>query len=97
MCAVLRRWLAGHTCATPQQRGWQGIQNGDLIRLAEGEFDLFNTADQNIRYQQNLAKRRIPILELSTNDVHRLEAAAGLIQTADAAMQPGDFRVLEIP
>jgi len=93
----LRRRLAGHTCATPQQRGWRGIQNGDLIRLAEGEFDLFITADQNIRYQQNLASRRIPILELSTNDVHRLEAATTLIQTAVAAMRPGDFRILEIP
>ena len=93
----LRRRLAGHTCATPQQRGWRGIQNGDLIRLAEGEFDLFITADQNIRYQQNLASRRIPILELSTNDVHRLEAATALIQTAVAAMRPGDFRILEIP
>jgi hypothetical protein len=30
-------------------------QNGDLLRLAEGKFDLFITSDQNIRYQQNLA------------------------------------------
>ena len=93
----LRRRLTGHTCTTPQQRGWRGIQNGDLIRLAEGEFDLFITADQNIRYQQNLASRRIPILELSTNDLRRLEAAAALIQTAVTAMRPGDFRILEIP
>ena len=93
----LRRLLNGHTCASPQQRGWRGVQNGELIRLAEGAFDLFITADQNIRYQQNLASRRIPILELSTNDVRRLEAAAALIQTAVAAMRPGDFRILEIP
>jgi len=69
-----------------------------LIRLAEeGNFDLFITADQNIRYQQNLASRRIAILELSTNDVRRLEAAAALIQTAVTELRPGDFRILEIP
>ena len=93
----LRRRLTGHTCTTPQQRGWQGIQNGDLIRLAEGAFDLFITADQNIRYQQNLVSRRLPILELPTNDVRRLEAAAALIQMTVIAMRPGDFRILEIP
>jgi hypothetical protein len=39
------------------------------------EFDLFITADQNIRYQQNLASRQIPVIELSTNKLRRLLAA----------------------
>jgi hypothetical protein len=34
---------------------WGGVRNGDLLRLAEGQFDLFIPSDQNIRYQQNLA------------------------------------------
>ena len=41
----------------------------DLLQRAEDELDLFITSDQNIRYQQNLAGRRIAILELSTNDI----------------------------
>jgi predicted nuclease of predicted toxin-antitoxin system len=92
----LRRLLAGHQCASAQQRGWGGIKNGDLIRLAEAEFDLFITADQNIRYQQNLAGRRLPILQLSTNDLHRIEAAASQIQAAVAAIKPGEFVNLSI-
>jgi hypothetical protein len=63
----MHKLLTGHECSTAQQRGWGGMKNGDLLRLAEGQFDLFITSDQNIRYQQNLAGRRIPILELSTN------------------------------
>ncbi len=55
----MHRLLAGHACTTAQKRGWGGIKNGDLLRLAEAEFDLFITSDQNIRYQQNLAGRRI--------------------------------------
>jgi len=64
----MHRLLTGHDCTTAQKRGWGGISNGDLLQLAETEFDLFVTSDQNIRYQQNLAHRAIAILELSTND-----------------------------
>jgi len=82
---------------TAQQRGWGGIKNGDLRRQAEDEFDLFITSDQNIRYQQNLAGRRIPILGLSGNSIRRIRAAESLIQSAIAAIKPGEFRRLEIP
>jgi hypothetical protein len=93
----MHKLLAGHECTTAQKRGWGGIKNGDLLRLAEGEFDLFVTSDQNIRYQQNLAGRRLPILELSTNDLRRIRAAAPEILAAIVAIQPGEFQHLGIP
>jgi hypothetical protein len=68
----MRKALVGHPCATAQRKGWDAITNGELIRLAEAEFGVSATSDQNIRYQQNLAGRRIAILELSTNDVRRV-------------------------
>jgi predicted nuclease of predicted toxin-antitoxin system len=89
--------LSHHECATAQQRGWGGINNGRLLQLAEVEFELFITSDQNIRYQQNLAGRRIPILELSTNDLRRILAAAAQIQSAVEIIKPGEFRYLAIP
>jgi hypothetical protein len=93
----MRALLAGHSCATASKRGWGGIKNGDLLRLAEAEFDLFITADQNIRYQQNLSGRRIAILELSSNDLRRIQAAATAITAAVASIKPGEFRQLAIP
>lgn len=45
-------------------RGWAGFQNGELIALIDGRFDVFLTADQNLRYQQNLQNRSIAIVEL---------------------------------
>lgn len=93
----MHRLLTGHCCTRVPRRGWSGIKNGPLIHLAEAEFDLFITSDQNLRYQQNLAGRRIAILELSTNDLRRLQAAATLIQSTAGDMHPGDFRKLEIP
>jgi len=93
----MHRLLAGRECMTAQQRVLGGIKNGDLLRLTESEFELFITADQNTRYQQNLAGRSIPIPELSTNKLRRLSAAATSIQSAITAMKPGEFRHLEIP
>ena len=60
----IQKLLGGHECVTVKQRGWMGIKNGDLLGLAEGEFDLFVASDQSLRYQQNLAGCRLPILYL---------------------------------
>lgn len=93
----LARALAGHDCTTAQACGWGGFKNGDLLRLAEGRFDVFVTADKNLRYQQKLAGRELPILELSTNDVRRLRAATSLILSALIDLSSGEYRMIEIP
>ena len=93
----MHKLVVGHECQTVQQRGWRGIKNGELLKLAEAEFQLFITADQGIRYQQNLTGFRIAIVELSSNDLRRIQAAAAQLQSAVADLKPGDFRRLEIP
>src|SRR5258708_5062931 len=93
----MHRILVGHTCTTAQARGWAGIQNGALLRLAEPEFDLFITSDQNLVYQQNLAGRQLPIIQLSTNKIRRIQAAAVLINDAVNTITKGDFVNLQIP
>ncbi|MCI0335461.1 MAG: hypothetical protein L0228_19815 [Planctomycetes bacterium] len=40
---------------TVQEQGWSGKRNGELMRLAEPEFDAFVTMDRSIEYQQNLS------------------------------------------
>lgn len=90
----MHKILRGHSCSTVQSQGWGGIKNGDLLQRAEGKFDLI-TSDQNIRYQQNLTGRRIAILELSTNDISRIEAASSLLE--DWNIKPDEFRQLTIP
>jgi len=68
LAVPMRNILTSHQCITVEDRGWKGIKNGELLAQAEKHFDLFITSDQSIRYQQNLSGRRIPILELSTNE-----------------------------
>ena len=93
----MHKIFVGHECSAASACGWAGIKNGELLRLAEGLFDVFVTADQNIRYQQNLSNRQIAILELSTNDLRRILAASSLLQSTVTAIEPGDFCHLEIP
>lgn len=93
----IRDILVAHECTAVRDRGWGGIKNGKLLQLAEGQFDLFVTADQNIRYQQNLSGRGNPIIELSTNDLRRILAAASLLQSSIETVKPGEFHQLEIP
>ena len=43
--------LEGHFVRTVQFMGWSGVKNGQLLRLAAGQFEVFITADRNLRYQ----------------------------------------------
>jgi hypothetical protein len=63
----IARFVPGHTITRARQRGWDRLSNGDLLAEAErAGFEVFLTADKNIRYQQNLAGRRIAVVVLST-------------------------------
>jgi len=46
--------LAGHSVRTVSEVGWSSVENGELLRRAAGQFDVFVTADQNLQFQQNL-------------------------------------------
>ena len=63
--APLRYALKAHTVVEAVERGWETLANGALLQEAEAAgFEVFITADKNIRYQQNLTRRRIAILVL---------------------------------
>ena len=57
----LRRELGNHEVLTVTER-WSGFKNGDLLALAEVEFDVFLTVDQNLSFQQNLKQFQIGII-----------------------------------
>ena len=42
------------------------------MALIDGAYDVFVTADKNLRYQQNLTRRRISIIEVPFNDSVKL-------------------------
>ncbi len=38
----------GHTIVTVPEQGWASKKNGELLRLAASEFDVFITIDNNL-------------------------------------------------
>ena len=51
----LKRELVGHEVRTVPEAGWAGRKNGELLRLAAGEYDVFITVDRNLVFQQKVA------------------------------------------
>lgn len=87
----LKDELPGHTVSTVPQMGWAGKQNGELLRLAAEEFDVFVTSDQNLQYQQNLSVVRLAVVVLVADD-NRLESLHPLmpgVQEALLDVEPG--------
>ncbi len=61
----LKNYLTDYETATTQEENWSDVSNGELIALAEeNNFDVYLTADTNMKSQQNLSNRRISILVL---------------------------------
>jgi Domain of unknown function (DUF5615) len=44
----LGRDIVGHDVKTARQMGWAAIKNGELLALAEQQFDAFVTVDRNL-------------------------------------------------
>ena len=58
-------FLIGHEVRTVQQESWAGLKNGALLTAAEDAgFAILLTGDQNLQFQQNLAKRRLGVVVL---------------------------------
>jgi hypothetical protein len=56
----IARVLQGHAVVMAKARGWDRLNNGALLQVAEAAaIDLLLTTDQNIRYQQNLTDRKV--------------------------------------
>ncbi|HXJ10943.1 MAG TPA: DUF5615 family PIN-like protein [Candidatus Limnocylindrales bacterium] len=92
---ALKRALAeeGHACRTVQESGWAGKKNGELLSLAETAFDVLVTVDTNLRYQQNLADRKIAIvvLQSSSNRLDHLRQYFPACVQAIEKIKPGEI------
>jgi hypothetical protein len=94
----LRRALAGYEVETAFERGWSMLKNGALLDAAEqGGFTVLVTTDSNLRYQQNLAIRRIAIVVLSTTSWPRIQRVADDVVRAIQQSTVGAYVEVAIP
>jgi hypothetical protein len=92
---IVKKRLPHFAIRTVQEMGWAGIKNGELLKLAEAQFEVFITTDKNLRHQQNLAKRTMAFILLPTDQVPIVAALVPEIEAALKEIQIGDF--IEIP
>ncbi len=95
--APVRGAPTAHAVSTAYEMGWSTLSNGDLLDAAEAQFDAFVTTDQNLRYQQNLAGRRLAILVLPFASWPKLQSHAATIVLAVGGLKPGDYLELALP
>ncbi len=95
----LARALPGHTIITAQARGWDKLNNGALLNAAEeAAVDLLLTTDRRIRYQQNLAARRIALVVLTgTTKWSRVRLHLARVAAVVNAATPGSYTEVDIP
>ena len=86
----LRRAMAEHSVSTAYEMGWAQLSNGELLRAAAAQFDVFITTDQNLRYQQNITTRRLAILILPTTNWPRIRMHQALVADAVNKLAAGD-------
>ena len=91
--ARLARLLTGHSVTTVPRRGWAGIKNGALLRLAEKEYDVFVTVDRKISVQQDLTTFRIAVVLIRTRS-NRLEDIRPLVPELLEVLGRGNARML---
>ena len=89
-----RHFPADVEVLTVQERGWSGIKNSELLRLAAVEFEVFLTMDRGGEYQQNLQSLAIGVLIIRapSNRFEDLQPLISEVHNALNAIHPGQVR-----
>ena len=78
-----------HEVFTPFEMDWNGKLNGELLSLLnDNHFDIFITADKNLKYQQHLHQYQLTILILDAPN-NRLPTLIPYIIQANKFLKTG--------
>ena len=76
-----------------RRAGFGSKKNGELLRIAEGKWDVLLTSDRNIKYQQNMTGRDVSIVILCAK-ANRMKDLLPLMPACTQALlsiQPGQM------
>ncbi len=87
-----------HQVVTVREHGWSGKKNGDLLRLAEAEFDVMVTLDTNMRHQQNLPNYDVAVILITARSNKRsaIEPAMPEVNRLIPDVKPGLLYVVAL-
>lgn len=94
----LKSLLSMYEVYTVNDMGWNGKQNGELLRLmTDNNFDTIITFDKNIEFQQNFSKFTIPVLVFNAPDNTFLTLSGYKVQLLtllNSKLLPGITRII---
>jgi predicted nuclease of predicted toxin-antitoxin system len=88
----LRRSLPGHHIKTTAECGWETLVNGELLCVAQDEFEVLLSTDSNMKYQQRLPDYDIALIVLRAFNT-KLESYLPLVPEVEnilTTIQPGE-------
>jgi predicted nuclease of predicted toxin-antitoxin system len=82
---------------TIPEMGWASRSNGELLSLAEKEFDVFVTSDKNLSFQQSIPSSSIQVvlLKARSNTYEDLLPLVEKLPSVMKAHEPGKFLEIE--
>jgi len=84
--------LIGHEVHTAQERGWSGLENGELLRRAAGSYAAFLTADKNIQKREQIPPDLgLVTIRARSNRIQSLQPLVPEILKALEELEPGRF------
>lgn len=94
----LAKEIVGHEVMTVPQMGWAGIKNGDLLTLAQDQFDAFVTVDRNLFFQQSLPQYTLAliILQAPTNRLRDLQPLVPKLLSVLPTVPKGQVRWVSV-
>jgi hypothetical protein len=94
----LRLAIVDHTVSTAYEQGWSTLKNGELLQAAEDAgFEVLVTTDTNLKYQQNLATRKIAVVVLTSTSWPRISAVSDKVIAAIEMTTVGSYVEVTIP
>ncbi len=94
----LRRGFdAAHDVVTVKYGGWSGKKNGELLRSAAAEFDVFVTLDSNLEYQQDVMALDLAVIVIraASSDLSDIEPMLPELNMLLLSVRPGRSYVVE--
>lgn len=93
----LKREVEADFVQTVPEAGWASKKNGELLRLAEANFDVLLTNDQNMEHQQNLRKFDLAFILLvaPTNDIEDLKPLMPAANEALKIIKAGEVKSIK--
>jgi predicted nuclease of predicted toxin-antitoxin system len=94
----LRRELPHHAVRTVPEMGWAAKENGELLRLAESQFDVLITVDQRLKYQQSVSGRNIAVVVLIAprNKLEFLRPLIPQLEQVLSQVNPGELKEIRV-